>query len=191
MYDLTDKEQTGKSGLNNYSDFEQFFRTHQPRMVLYANRLVDDWETARDIVQEVFLSFWENKHRIELTVSLQSYLFTAVKNQCANYIKHKIVVQKYTELTQAEFRELEINYYTTTDEQHLKLFEQELGEKIERSVRTLPEQCRRTFELSRFEGLKSGEIAKKMNISVRTVETQLYRALKVLKELLKDNLPLF
>jgi RNA polymerase sigma-70 factor (ECF subfamily) len=188
---MKDREQAGNSEQDNYGEFEQFFRTNQPRMVLYANRFVDDWETARDIVQEVFLSYWENKHRIELTGSLQSYLFTAVKNQCANYIKHKIVVQKYTDTTQAEFRQLEINYYATTEEQHLKLFEQELGEKIGRSVRTLPEQCRRTFELSRFEGMKSGEIAKEMNISVRTVETQLYRALKVLKELLKDYLPLF
>lgn len=175
---------------NNLEAFELFFKTNQPQMVAYANKFLDDWETSRDIVQEIFLNLWENKNTIEITSSLRSYLFTAVRNQCVNNIKHKIIIQKHTDNTLARFRELELNYYQS-DETHHKLFESEIGKKIEESVNNLPDQCRITFELSRYQGLKSHEIAKKMDVSVRTVETQIYRALKVLKETLKDYLAFF
>lgn len=175
----------------NYQAFEQIFKAHQPYMVMYAKKFVDDWESARDLVQEIFLQFWENRGKVEITISIKAYLFKSVKNQCANYIKHKIVEKKYNDHTQEEFKALEIKYYQQTDEHFISLIEKELGDKISEAIESLPDQCRTTFELSRFQGLKSQEIAKKMDVSVRTVETQIYRALKVLKESLKDFLVLF
>lgn len=191
MQNLDDKKLLDEFRNNNLEAFELFFRTNQPPMVSYAYRFLDDWETARDIVQEIFLNFWENKEKLEINTSLRSYLFASVKNQCVNIIKHKVVEQKYSSNTQMQFKELELNFYQSADEPYHLLYENELGKKIEQSISILPEQCRITFELSRYKGMKSQEIAKKMDVSVRTVETQIYRALKVLKESLKDYLSFF
>lgn len=191
MQNLDDKRLLEEFRNNNLEAFEQFFKANQPPLVAYANKFLNDWEASRDIVQEVFLSLWENKDKNSINTSLRAYLFTSVRNQCVNTIKHKIVVQKHSDSTLAQLRELELNYYGSENETHLRLFENEIGKKIEETISDLPEQCRITFELSRFEGLKSQEIAKKMEVSVRTVETQIYRALKVLKESLKDYLTFF
>lgn len=191
MQNLDDKRLLEEFKKNNLGAFEQFFKANQPPLVAYANKFLDDWEASRDIVQEVFLSLWENKDKTNITTSLRSYLFTSVRNQCVNTIKHKIVVQKHSDNALAQLRELEMSYYASESDTHSKLYETEIGKKIEETINDLPEQCRITFELSRFEGLKSQEIAKKMEVSVRTVETQIYRALKVLKESLKDYLTFF
>lgn len=191
MQNLDDKRLLEEFKKNNLGAFEQFFKANQPPLVAYANKFLGDWEASRDIVQEVFLSLWENKDKANITTSLRSYLFTSVRNQCVNTIKHKIVVQKHSDNALAQLRELEMSYYASESDTHSKLYETEIGKKIEETINDLPEQCRITFELSRFEGLKSQEIAKKMEVSVRTVETQIYRALKVLKESLKDYLTFF
>jgi RNA polymerase sigma-70 factor (ECF subfamily) len=102
-----------------------------------------------------------------------------------------VVEQKYSSSIAIQFREMEINYYQATEESFQKMNAAELANKIEQSISTLPEQCRLTFELSRNEGMKSADIAKKMDVSVRTVETQIYRALKVLKESLREYLSIF
>jgi RNA polymerase sigma-70 factor (ECF subfamily) len=191
MQNMDDKRLLEEFRKENLEAFEFFFRTNQPRLVSYANRFLDDWETSRDIVQEIFLHLWENKDKLEITVSLRSYLYSSVKNQCINTIKHKVVEQKYSSSIAIQFREMEINYYQATEESFQKMNAAELANKIEQSISTLPEQCRLTFELSRNEGMKSADIAKKMDVSVRTVETQIYRALKVLKESLREYLSIF
>lgn len=191
MQTLDDKRLLDEFRNNNLEAFEHFFKAYQPQLVAYANKFLDDWESSRDIVQEIFLSLWENKEKVNITTSLRSYLFTSVRNQCVNTIKHKIIVRRHSDSTLAQIKELEMNYYGSDNDTHYKIYETEIGKKIEKTIGDLPEQCRITFELSRFEGLKSQEIAKKMDVSVRTVETQIYRALKVLKESLKDFLTFF
>lgn len=190
MQNIDDKRLLEELRNNNLDVFEDFFRTTHPQLVSYANKFLDDWETSRDIVQEIFMKLWETREELEINSSLKAYLFAAVKNQCVNTIKHKIVEQKHSDSTMAQLKELEINYYQS-DNAYTQLFEGEINKKLEESIKTLPEQCRITFELSRNKGMKSHEIAKKMDVSVRTVETQIYRALKVLKESLKEYLALF
>lgn len=190
MQNLDDKLLFEKLREDKLDAFEEFFKKNQPYMVSYAYKFLDDWETARDIVQEVFISFWENKDKIIITTSLKAYLFSAIKNQCANNVKHQLVKQKFTSHAQAELHQMELAYLEA-DDPYLKLHTKELDKKIEQTINSLPEQCRLTFELSRYKGMKSKDIAKKMDISVRTVETQIYRALKVLRSSLKDYLSFF
>ena len=191
MQNFDDKQLLEEFRNNNIEVFEAFFKAQQPYMVAYANKFLDNWETARDIVQEIFISLWENKDKIEIHSTLKAYLFSATKNQCLNNFKHKLVEQKHTNKTLDEFRRLEYAYYSENDEPYLILQHKELDKKIEQIINALPEQCRLTFELSRYQGMKSKEIANKMDISVRTVETQIYRALKALKLSLKDYLSFF
>jgi RNA polymerase sigma-70 factor (ECF subfamily) len=175
--------------LNSTATFERFFREHHGQMVSYAGKFVDDSETAKDIVQEVFLKTWENRKKIEINTSLKTYLFAAIRNRCINFFRHKGIQQQFEDETQAGFRELELNYFASEEEQHMLIYEKETSDKIQETIRSLPEKCRRIFELSRFGGLKSPEIAKQLDISVRTVETQIYRALKELKDkLIKKEL---
>lgn len=176
---------------SNYKAFEKLFKANQPVLVIFAHKFVGDWEVARDLVQEVFAHFWENRNKITIETSLRAYLYAAVKNQCSNYIKHKMVEQKYSNRFLLEFKELEHSHYLNSPTQHESLYEKELEEKIMKAISELPDQCRETFHLSRFHGMKSKNIAEKMNVSVRTVETQIYRALKALKGSLKDFLTFF
>ncbi len=191
MQYLDDKTLLIEFQKNNIEAFEKFFRTLQPQLVSFAHKFLDDWEISRDIVQEIFIAFWENKEKTDINVSIRAYMYASVKNKCSNYIKHKIVEHNYSDKTIADFKQLEINFYSSSEEPFRILSEKELNNKIEQIVSSLPEQCRITFELSRYKGLKNSEIAQKMDLSVRTVETQIYRALKTLKESLKDYLTLF
>ena len=167
--------------------FERFFNQYHARMVLFASKFTDDTETARDIVQEVLMRTWENRHSITISSSLLSYLFVAIRNRCANYIKQKSVAGKFLSETAMELKMMEVDYYTSEDELNSFINEQETKETIRETINNLPGKCREIFELSRYDGLKSSAIAGKLNISVRTVETQIYRALKQLKEKLKKK----
>jgi len=175
------------SEFNDAEQFEHFFNRYHSRMVLFAVKFTDDTETARDIVQEVFLKTWENRETITIGSSLQSYLFVAIRNRCANFIRQKAVAGKYTSAAVAELKQIEADYYGSVEEQNLILYEQDTSDQIHRTISDLPEKCREIFKLSRFEGLKSSEIAGKLNISVRTVETQIYRALKHLRAKLTNH----
>lgn len=167
--------------------FDRFFTCHHSRMVLYAEKFTEDTETARDIVQEVFLKTWENRDKISINSSLLSYLYVAIRNRCASFIRQKALSEKFTSQVESEMNQLEIDFYSSEEEQHLLIYEKETGETIRKTISELPEKCREIFELSRYQGMKSSEIAQKLNISVRTVETQIYRALKYLKERLLNN----
>jgi len=162
--------------------FEAFFNYHYPRMVLFASKFTDDTEAARDIVQEVFLKTWENREKITISSSLQSYLFVAIRNRCANYIRQKSLSGRFASETEAELRQMEADYFASAGDQNSIIDEQDTSDSIQRIVSLLPGKCREIFELSRYKGMKSNDIADVLNISVRTVETQIYRALKQLKE---------
>ncbi len=150
--------------------YKQFF----PMLTGFAFRYVEDRDVAEDIVQEVFSKTWHQSDRIEIRTNVKSYLFGAVRNACLNHLKHQKVVETYAkEATghqapdQAAFMEMD-----------------ELQEKINQALDQLPEKRRQIFELSRFEGKKYHEIAEELDISIKTVETQMSRALKVIRKVL-------
>lgn len=184
------KSKSEWSETNHWHDpsyYEHFFRQHYLPFVLFARRFIHDTETARDIVQDVFLKTWENRSKIELKTSLSSYLLTAIRNQCANHFKHKAVQQQYNSQAEMALKELELQYYANVEEQNLMLYEQDALEQLQETLKDLPDKCREIFELSRFKGLKSAEIANLLSISVRTVETQIYRALKKIKKSITER----
>ncbi|MDR0742868.1 MAG: RNA polymerase sigma-70 factor [Tannerella sp.] len=165
--------------------FESLFQQMQPRLFAFCCKYVEDKELARDFVQECFISLWENFGAVEH--SHESYLFTSVRNRCLSYIRSRKVHAEYEEAVNLRIRELEIHPEMPgplTD-----LYLKELNEILHRSIEKLPGKCKRIFRMSRYRGLKNQEIADQLNISVRTVEAQIYNALKILKEDLKDYLP--
>lgn len=159
--------------------FELVFNQYFNVMVLYANRFMDTREEAEEMAQEVFVKFWEKCDTLSPDSSVKSYLYRSVHNSCLNAIKHEKVKDGYK---QHVINFLESTYQDSIDESDPDAIRQRIFDEID----NLPPRCSEIFKLSRFEGLKYQEIADHLGISVKTVEVQMGKALKVLREKLKD-----
>ena len=162
--------------------FEMLFKTFYQPLCNYAHTFVQDKDEAEEIVQSTFLSVWEKKEITEIRTGIKPYLYAMVRNACLNLIKHEKIKQKHvaSELVMAE-RSVESVSRT--------VMATELETRISEAMEKLPEQCRLIFKLSRFEELKYAEIAEQLDLSVKTVENQMGKALKIMREQLKDYLP--
>jgi RNA polymerase sigma-70 factor, ECF subfamily len=169
------------------ASYKQVFDIYYKDLLKYANRFLNDIESSRDLVQEVYCYMWEKRSTLSIESSLDSYLFRAVRNACINQIKRNKLKANYIQ----EFM-LSVNSEGTfaieRKSGYDNLVEQDLKEMIESIVESLPAQRGNIFKLSRFKGLKNQEIADMYNISVRTVETQIFKALKVFREKLQPIL---
>ncbi len=158
--------------------FEQLFKTHFVHLCNFAYQFVKDTDSAKDICQKVFINLWENREKIDLQKSIQSYLFTSVRNRCLNYIRDQ---KKYrSQVLDLEIHDFEI----PVEEDDIAL--SELKDKVAAALNDLPEKCRLVFEMSRYENMKYKDIAEALDISVKTVEAHMSRALKGLRENLDD-----
>ena len=156
------------------SAYKQVFAEYYRPLSLFAVRYVTDLETAKEIVQELFVALYENRKSLLITTSLKSYLYQSVKNRCLNYLKHVQVDRKHLE-------NLKLTHESSEDLQaHIE--KTELESRIFQIVSDLPPRCQDIFKKSRVNGLKNIEIAELLDISIRTVETQISNALKVLRE---------
>ncbi len=138
-------------------------------------------DTSKEIVHAVFIKIWENRLDFDWEKPAKSYLFTSVYNRSMNVIRDN---KKFVAPTGAEGNER----IPEKGEFEDILETAELESRIQRALDKLPEKCREVFELNRFQGKKYTEIAEHLKISVKTVESQMSKALKVLKEELKDYL---
>jgi RNA polymerase sigma-70 factor, ECF subfamily len=177
-----------KSG--DLAAFKRFYIDHHPRLFAFSKKIIDDKETAKDILQEVFFEFWQQRNIIDIKVSVQSYLFKMLHNKCLNHLRTLKIHQKYVAHSEIKLKEAELAFFNNDTDGHTSIFFLELELLLEKSIASLPNSCRQIFLLSRKEGLGNKEVAERLNISVRTVENQIYRALKIIKEDLKDYLPL-
>jgi RNA polymerase sigma-70 factor, ECF subfamily len=161
--------------------FEQVFKTHFKRLHAYAFTILRDEVEAEEMVQQVFFKLWERNDNLSLTGSVSAYLYRAVHNESLNYIKHLKVRSTH---------QLHIAYSMKNEVEHpaKKILTGELEKKIHSALNELPEQCRTIFQMSRFDELKYREIADKLGISVKTVENQMGKALKLLRAKLADFL---
>lgn len=158
--------------------FEKLFKTYYAPLCLFARQYIKDPDDSEEAVQSFFLKLWDDRKKIAITTSVKSYLFGSVKNRCLNYIKH----QKIKQAHQSEvIKSAKIDSNSSSF-----LLEVDLMKKIEASINSLPPKRREIFILSKEHGLKYREIAEKLGISIKTVETQMGHALKDLREQLKD-----
>jgi RNA polymerase sigma-70 factor (ECF subfamily) len=176
---LSDQEILQNIQAGKQETFENLFRTYFQALSQYASSIIHSPEDGEEIVQDLFFQVWEKRQQLHITSSLKSYLYRSVRNRCLNFIKHQKVREKYRQEAIQQFSEA----VKETDEES-----PELAEKIQNAIASLPARCREVFELSRFEGLKYREIADVMEISPKTVEVQMGKALKTLREELKAYL---
>lgn len=163
--------------------FEQVFKQHYKPLHAYAFTLLKDDAAAEEMVQNVFYKLWERTDGLHITGSLAAYLYRAVHNESLNYLKHRKVRSEHS---------LRVSYHmdgrgeSATRTVRMK----ELEEKLRAALAELPEGCRTVFQLSRFEELKYSQIAEVLGISVKTVENQMGKALKLLRTRLAEFLTL-
>lgn len=165
------------------SAFEMVFRTYYRPLCQYAYSFLNDKDEAEEVVQAAFINIWDKRDQVEIQTSLKAYLYRIVRNSCLNVIKHEKVKQQHVAHQM-------VNAPSSHENAIQSVIHSELEAKIAEAMKALPEQCRLVFQLSRFEELKYSEIADQLNISVKTVENQIGKALKIMREQLKDYLPL-
>ena len=161
--------------------FETVFRAHYPVLVRVAEGMLRERATAEEIAQDVMLELWRRRERLEVTDSVRAYLMQATRNRALNHLRHRAIERR----GEPEL----IDGATPVSPTDVGAREAEIEIALQAAVAGLPERCRAVFELSRVEGLRYAEIAVRLGISVKTVEVQMGKALRVLREKLRPWLP--
>lgn len=159
--------------------FEHIYTIYYDALLNYADRLLNDSEAARDVVQQVYYKIWEGHENLDISLSIRAYLFKSVYHGSLNTLAHKKNVQKYEQEQMVDF------YFSTviqSPEAEMELWRADMTKALDEAIATLPEKCREVFILSKVEGLKNREIAEKLNISEKTVERHMSIALSRLRE---------
>jgi len=160
-----------------HTDIKKIFDESYQDLVVQALRLVKNPETAEDIVQDCFIKIWDKRNNLEISGDKLAYLARMIRNSCLDFLKkRKIETSELNEAYQGSFEVEDV------------LITKDLQEKIDKTIDSLPEKCRQVFVLSRFEELSYNEISKQLNISKKTVEAHISRALKSLRISLKQFL---
>lgn len=164
--------------------FEQVFKTYFKTLHSYAYTILNSDAAAEEMVQQVFYKLWERKEEVKVHTSIKAYLYRAVYNESVNYLKHYTVKSRH----QTYAMQQQSNHYERGAGE--KLAGKELEQQIRQALNELPEQCRTIFQLSRYEELRYKEIAQQLGLSIKTVESQMGKALKLLRIKLADFLVL-
>ncbi|EHQ25163.1 RNA polymerase sigma-70 factor [Mucilaginibacter paludis] len=167
-------------GIRNkeHSAFTSLYRKYYKVLVLASDKYVKEIDVAKEIVQDVFLKMWEQPFELDNEASIKSYLYRSAINSSLNHIKREKNISQH---------HLKIANDVTYDSLEDLHAEQELKILIYNEIELLPAQCKKVFKLSRFEGLKYREIAVLLNISEKTVENHMIKALKTLRERLYEK----
>lgn len=168
--------------IRTQADFEALFKAHYSSLCAYANGFLKDTDASEEVVQEVMFRIWTGRETLAIESSVKSYLFRAVRNGCMNVIKHLNIRDEYK-----TYREREEPGIQRSQEDEMIV--SELEQRIRGAIDHLPVERRKVFIMSRYDGLSYSQIAEKLGISVKTVENQMGKALKSLREELSDYLP--
>jgi RNA polymerase sigma-70 factor, ECF subfamily len=164
--------------ISSLDNFEALFKQYYAPLVVYAYKYVPEMDAAREIVQDFFVKLYEKRSTLTIDTSIKSYLYRSVYNSCMNYINQRSIQDKHIKNIDME----------RNDEENLEneINSIELQNRIFTLIEALPPKCRRIFKMNRLEGMKNEEIATSLHLSKRTVETQISKALKILRNKLSD-----
>lgn len=162
-------------------EFKNLFDQYYNPLCNFANTILHDSVKAEDAVQDVFVKMWQKKDDLADLDNLRSYLFTATKNKCIEYIRKLKLDQKLNKENESR---LELSSSMNIDDEAEKFV---LKEKLFNSIRQLPPKCQKVFTMSKINGLTYSEIADELEISPKTVENQIGKALRLLREMMKTK----
>jgi RNA polymerase sigma-70 factor (family 1) len=161
--------------------FKLLYNRYNKKIHYFSLRYLGNVEEAEELVQSVFISIWEHRKSLDERMSVKSYIYRSSVNYIYNYLKKKAIRARFIEV---ELQKDEVLSNQTLDQVLLHDLEKSINLIIEK----LPPQQKKIFRLSRFDGLSHEKIAQQLNLSVRTVENQIHRALSIIKNKLKDSL---
>jgi RNA polymerase sigma-70 factor (ECF subfamily) len=171
---MEDRELLAKVRSGDEGAYDTVFRTWYPVLVRVAASLLHDADAAEEVAQDVMHELWRRRHLLDADVSLRAYLLRSIRNRSLNHLRHLRVRRE----TQVEIEE-SYNAPIASDQ---PLVAQELSDAVQKALDELPPRCREVFDLSRMHGLKYAEIAESLGISQKTVEAQMGKALKHMRE---------
>lgn len=169
--------------LRHKSAYELFFKEHYSALCRFAFPFLKDADDAEEVVQNCFVKLWKDRERLKIESSVKAYMYTSVRNSCLNQLKHIDIKEAYK-----QHNEIQLQQNSNLEGE---LEASELQDKITDAIEKMPEQRRKVFSMSRFEGLKYKEIAEQLNISPKTVENHMGAAMKFLRVELKDYLHIY
>lgn len=165
---------------DNKEAFTLLYRCYYTDLVLFCGNFMKERENCEDIVQIVFLKLWNDRKTIQIESSLKSYLLRAVRNSCYDEFRHQEVIRQH----QNSFDTSILGNYDTEN----YVLHSDLSTHLQDALQKLPESFRKAFILNRIDGLKYKEIADQLDVSVRTVEMRISKALELLRKQLKEFL---
>lgn len=160
--------------------FEYYFKKYYDNIVGFGIQFIGDQDKARSIAQDAFIKLWENREKVQKINGIPSFLYTSVKSDCLNLVRHNKVVRKY-ESKKLHEREISLNTEILNSLNFDPLTFSELQSLIEKSIEELPDKCKLVFVKKRFENKKNKEIADELGITLKAVEANITRATKFLK----------
>ena len=158
--------------------YETLFRRYYEPLCMYGNKITGNWDNAEDIVQDLFYTLWKERENMRIVWSVKSYLYGAVRNQSLQYLEHLNVRKQYYQKKVAD----EISESDPNDSPQKFLEYKELVQRIESVLGKLPQRRQDIFRMNRFEGKKYEQIAHEMSLSVKTIEAEMSKALKMLRK---------
>lgn len=171
--------------------FSSVFERYKQPYILFAYSYIRNMDDSEDIYMDVMLHFWENRNNLPENVHIPSYLLTAVKNRTLNYLrKQQATSDMHDRLSDHNRQELKFRISTLEACEPKRLFTNEIKQIINRTLNNLPQQTRLIFLMSRYENKTNKEIARELDVNIKTVEYHISKALRVLRTNLKDYLPL-
>ena len=171
--------------------YEQIYNALYPRLFYFVREYIADEEIVRNILQDTFLSLWEQRTLLLEDINLCAWLFTVTKNKALKYLRHQEYVNQFSRERIQKFNEDTLNTFALERLDTSALAFHEIEHVIEKTLNNLPPQYREVFKMSRFANYKNREIAEHLSISEKTVEAHITKTLKLLRIALKDYLPLF
>ena len=161
------------------SAFTSIFEVYYKDLVMFAFTFTKNSDDAEEAVQEIFVRLWEKRSELKLHGSLKSYLLKSVQNKCLDELRRRKIRENYASNTDYQL------LYTNETEDYI--FYTDLQNQLDDLLAQMPDSLSQTFRMNRFDGLKYHEIAQQLNVSVRTVESRISKALRILHQALKNR----
>lgn len=171
---MDDRELLKRIQAGDNGAYDSVFRSWYPTLARVATALLQDPDAAEEVAQDVMVELWRRRNMIDADISLRAYLLRSIRNRSLNHLRH-LKVRRQTEA------DVEALYHEPTGSDQ-PIVAKEIGVALQRAMRELPPRCREVFELSRAHGLRYAEIAAALDISQKTVEAQIGKALRILRE---------
>lgn len=174
------QEQYILSGLrqDNKDAFSLLFKMYYLDLVLFCGNFIKQKEVCEDIVQSIFTKLWNDRKVLRIEISLKSYLLKSVRNSCLDEFRHQEIVRQY----ESDYKNSVLDDYDTEN----YVLYSDLSNHLNEALQKLPEACRIAFQMNRFQGMKYREIALQLNVSERTVEVRVSKALELLRDHLSE-----